>query len=491
MRLRAGSRRAAAPHRPGPRSATAKKGPAAAERPRSRRGQRLSVRPRERFASAGHRALRTEARHRRRSGLAQMPESQLDSAPAMTRDISQHPQHRNHCPHRLGQDDADRAHPLLHQADPHDPRGAGQGRRRRDDGLHGARARARHHHPSAATYCDWDDHHINIIDTPGPRRLHHRGRARAARARRRDPGALRRGRRAVAVDDRRPPDAALQGSAPRLHQQARPLRRQPLPGDRAAAREARPQRRADADPDRPRGRPRRACRPGHDEGHLLRRRQRRERSARTRSPPTLLRRGRGRARDDARRGLDVLRRADRGDPRGARHRGADPRRPCARARSRCELTPGLPGLRLQEQGRAAAARRGDRATCRLRPTSRTRRVDLSNDEAPIVLASRSAASRSSRWPSSSRTAATASSPTCASTRARSRKGGTIVNSRTKQAATRWAAWCACTRTRWRTSTTPCAGDIVALFGIDCASGDTFTDGSVDVAMTLDARARRR
>ena len=39
---------------------------------------------------------------------------------------------------------------------------------------------------SAATACEWKDHRINIIDTPGPRRLHGRGRALPARPRRRD-----------------------------------------------------------------------------------------------------------------------------------------------------------------------------------------------------------------------------------------------------------------------------------------------------------------
>ena len=34
---------------------------------------------------------------------------------------------------------------------------------------------------SAATTCYWDGNRINIIDTPGPRRLHRRSRALAAR----------------------------------------------------------------------------------------------------------------------------------------------------------------------------------------------------------------------------------------------------------------------------------------------------------------------
>ena len=53
----------------------------------------------------------------------------------------------------------------------------------------------------------------------------------------------------------------------------------------------------------------------------------------------------------------------------------------------------------------------------------------------------------------------------------------------QEEATRSAASCGCTPTRCRTSTTASAGDIVALFGIECASGDTFTDGTHIVSMS--------
>ena len=93
-------------------------------------------------------------------------------APCWSRSCVERPlapaKHRDLRPHRQRQDHADRANPVLHQAHPRHPRRQGQGRRRRQDGLDGARARARHHHrQSAATHCEWSKHHINIIDTPG------------------------------------------------------------------------------------------------------------------------------------------------------------------------------------------------------------------------------------------------------------------------------------------------------------------------------------
>ena len=54
-----------------------------------------------------------------------------------------HAQHRDHGPHRCGQDDGDRAHPLLHGRQLQDRRGP---RGRRDHGLDGPGAGARHHH---------------------------------------------------------------------------------------------------------------------------------------------------------------------------------------------------------------------------------------------------------------------------------------------------------------------------------------------------------
>ena len=85
---------------------------------------------------------------------------------------------------------------------------------------------------SAATTTFWKaedgegpEHRINIIDTPGPRRLHHRSRAQLARARRRGRGVRRRCRRRAAVGNRVAPGRQVWRSADVLHQQARPHRR--------------------------------------------------------------------------------------------------------------------------------------------------------------------------------------------------------------------------------------------------------------------------
>ncbi len=151
----------------------------------------------------------------------------------MTTELSTHPQHRHLAAHRLGQDDADRAHPVLHRAGStriHEVQR--QGRRRRQDGLDGSRAREGHHDPvrrdllrleglASSSSRPQHQHHRHAR----PRRLHDRGRARAARARRRDPGALRSGKGVQSpVDHRRPPDEALPRPAHRVRQQDGPRR---------------------------------------------------------------------------------------------------------------------------------------------------------------------------------------------------------------------------------------------------------------------------
>ena len=134
---------------------------------------------------------------------------------------------------------------------------------------------------SAATYCVWKassraqhQHHRHA----GPRRLHHRGGARAARARRRDPRARLGQGRAAPVDHRRPADEALPACraspsstrwttrAPTTSASPTMLKEklEPPPGDAP-------------DPDRRRGPVRGHHRPDRRQGLLLRRRERRER----------------------------------------------------------------------------------------------------------------------------------------------------------------------------------------------------------------------
>ena len=63
-----------------------------------------------------------------------------------------------------------------------------------------------------------------------------------------------------------------------------------------------------------------------------------------------------------------------------------------------------------------------------------------------------------------------------------KKGGNIINSRT-QKRHKVGRLVRMHSNEMEEIEESCAGDIVALFGIDCASGDTFTDGTIDVAMS--------
>ncbi len=174
---------------------------------------------------------------------------------------------------------------------------------------------------SAATACEWDGHRINIIDTPGPRRLHGRGRAQPARPRRRDRRLRRRRRRRAPVGDRLAPGRQVPGPADRLHQQDGPHRRRLLQRGRDDEGPARRPPAADPAADRPGGRLRRRRRPDRDEGAGLEGRAR-DRVRDRRDPGEPHRTGRA-VPHRADRGLRRLRRrADGGLPR----RGGDPAR---------------------------------------------------------------------------------------------------------------------------------------------------------------------
>ena len=186
-----------------------------------------------------------------------------------------HSQHRDFRAHRLGQDHAQRADPVLRRPHPSHPGGP---RRRGHHGPHGAGEGTRDHDHQrghdgrVGRRDDQPDRHAR------PRRFHRRSRAEPPRARRRRARALRRGRRPGPVADDRPPDAALRRAADRVYQQDGPH------GRRSAARSSTQLREklgcdaaVDAVAHRRRGRLPRRDRPGRPKGALLRRRQRRER----------------------------------------------------------------------------------------------------------------------------------------------------------------------------------------------------------------------
>ena len=63
------------------------------------------------------------------------------------------------------------------------------------------------------------------------------------------------------------------------------------------------------------------------------------------------------------------------------------------------------------------------------------------------------------------------------------KGDFIVNTLQPARRSRCRGSCACTPNEMNDIEPRAAGDIVALFGVDCTSGDTFTDGTVNFTMT--------
>ena len=213
---------------------------------------------------------------------------------------------------------------------------------------------------SAATTAFWRDYPDQHYRYARARGLYGRGGAQPARPRRRR-RRLRLGRRrSAAVRDGLAAGRQVQGPADRVHQQDGPHRRELLRRRAVDARAPRRQPGAGADPDRPGGRLPRRHRPRRDAGDRLQGRPRP--GARDRRDPRRARRAGARVPPPAdRHDLALRRRGARGVHRGRELGHARPDQ--ARAARRHAVGrdhAGAARLRLQEQGRAAAARRRDR-----------------------------------------------------------------------------------------------------------------------------------
>ena len=136
-----------------------------------------------------------------------------------------------------------------------------------------------------------------------------------------------------------------------------------------------------------------------------------------------------------------------------------------------QICPVLVGSAYKQQGRPAAARRRQRATCPARSTARSS-PRTTTTAWPRSRWPPTPTRRWSPWRSSSSRSRSARSPTCGSTRGRSRRATFYYNARQRKKA-RISRILRVHADQKEDIDSAGAGDIVAVMGIECATGDTY------------------